>query len=137
MGLRTGADISRLSAVGVLQGEGGTVGQRSLAFLAVSIFLCAIAASLLQPLVNSPASPIRAPLIQPGLEMQVLMAGIAFVLLIVLALVVAALYSRTIAQAPAVALWPAALVVFLAPLYFMTFTLTKESTAFLEMILKP
>lgn len=86
-------------------------------------------AALAQPLVGSMTSPLRAPLVAPGAEAAVwtaagVVAGGA--------LVVTAALVRLYRAPLAVAFWPAALL----PLYFLVYTLTKESTAALEIWLK-
>ncbi len=109
---------------------------RVTAFVSVSLFLGAAAAALLQPFINSQTSPIRAPLIAPGFEPFALGVFFGFALLVVGAILAALVFSRSIARALPVSWSAFALVVLLAPLYFLTFTLTKESTAAFELFLK-
>ncbi len=108
---------------------------RELAFLSFALFLSAVAAALLQPFINSQASPIRAPLIANGMETQALFSFLAFSFLVSLALIIAVFFTRSLARAIPVPKRTYALVVLLAPLYFLTFTLTKESTMVFELIL--
>ncbi len=106
------------------------------AFLSIALYFTACAAALAQPFINNPGSPIRAPLIPNGLEPQAAFACIAFVVLVGAALLAANRLSQHLAHTPRLALGAYALVVLLAPLYFLTFALTKESTAALEFALK-
>ena len=109
---------------------------RTPGFLAVALFLCACAAALVQPLITSQASPIRAPLVASGNELQVLFALGAFALLCLVAIIAAQFFSRTIARKPHIPAGAYAVVVSSALLYFLTFAMTKESTAAVEVILK-
>jgi hypothetical protein len=111
-------------------------GVRGLAFLSAALFFSAAAAALVQPLINSQASPIRAPLIAPGTESVVLVSFLVFTFLVGLSLILAKYLSRTLAHTPPLSPGVWAFVVLLMPLYFLTFALTKESTAGLEAILK-
>lgn len=109
-------------------------GMRESGLLAVALFGSAVAAAFVQPWVNSQASPIRAPIVADA--SQALTAFAVFAALVLLAIVAAHFFSRTVALTPRLPAAIYALVVILAPLYFLTFTLTKESTALLEFILK-
>jgi hypothetical protein len=109
---------------------------RELAFLSSALFFSAAAAALVQPFINSQASPIRAPLVAPGTESVVFVSFLAFSLLVCLALAFANYFSRTLARTPPLSPGVWAFVVLLTPLYFLTFALTKESTAGLEALLK-
>ncbi len=109
---------------------------RTLAFISLALFLCAVAAALLQPFISSATSPIRAPLIANGFESQAVFAVLAFSFLVSLALLAAHFFSRSIARTSQIPTGAYALVVLLAPLYFLTFTLTKESTVALETLLR-
>ncbi|MBI4675399.1 MAG: hypothetical protein HY741_27455, partial [Chloroflexi bacterium] len=109
---------------------------RELGFLSVALFFSAIAAALVQPLINSQSSPIRAPLVAPGSEFQVLFAFLVFAFLVLVSLVAAHFFSRPVAGTTRIRWGMYALVVLLAPLYFLTFALTKESTAAFELFLK-
>lgn len=106
------------------------------AFLASGLFFASAVAALLQPLVNSPVSPIRAPLIPDGREPEALILFMGFLVLVSLGMLAAVVFTRSIARAPQTPAGAFALVLGLAPLYFLTFTLTKESTAAIELLLK-
>ncbi len=119
------------------EGQGEVVSSRTLMFVSVALFLEAVAAAGLQPLVDNPTSPIRAPIIPPGLGSNVLLASVAFVVILLAAFIFSLALTRgraRIVSLPLGALGALALV--FAPLYFLTFTLTKESTAFVEIALK-
>ena len=128
----------------LLQKEGqGEVKVNALAFLSVALFIEAVAAALLQPLVNNPTSPIRAPIVPPGLESNVLYASIAFVVIILAVFIFAVALTRipeasrgAFQNRPYLSLGVFAIALVLAPVYFLTFTCTKESTAFVEIALK-
>lgn len=105
-------------------------------FASVALYFAACAAATVQPLVASSTSPIRPPLIPPGNEMHVLASFLAFALLVLLGVWAARFLSRTIARKPPIPWSIYTVVVLLAPLYYLTFTLTKESTAGLELLLK-
>lgn len=109
---------------------------RTPVFISIALFLAAVSAAALQPFVASVSSPIRAPLIASGFELQALWVFVGFAVLVAVALVVANLFTRAIARAPQIPWGAYALVVLLTPLFFLTFTLTKESTAALEAALK-
>lgn len=106
------------------------------AFLSIALFWVAVAAALLQPFINNPGSPIRAPLIPSGSEIQTTFAFLGFALLTLVATLAAVWYTSAIARESRIPASAYALVVLLAPLFFLTFTLTKESTAALELVLK-
>jgi hypothetical protein len=109
---------------------------RTPAYLSIALFFGAVAASLLQPLIASQSSPIRAPLVASGAEGQTFWIGLVLALLVVGGLFFSALYTRTIAREQRISRLATAGVLLLAPLYFLTFTLTKESTAALGVILE-
>lgn len=109
---------------------------RALAFLSLALFFSAVAAALLQPFVNSQTSPIRAPLIANGFEMQALFVFFGYIAIVLVTLFAAVFFTRSLARASQIPPGAYALVVLLAPLYFLTYTLTKESTAALELLLK-
>lgn len=108
----------------------------NLVFLAPALVFAASAAALVQPWINSQSSPIRAPLVAPGTETSALGALIAFAALVALGCLGAILLKRTVARRAPISPSLYAIVVLLAPLYFLTFALTKESTAALELALK-
>jgi hypothetical protein len=122
--------------VSPLRLKGTEIGVRGLIFLSLALFSEAVAAALVQPLVNNPTSPIRAPIIPSGLELNVLFAFVVFVLLLLAAFVVIAALTRRWASVVVLPRALFALALTLAPLYFLTFSLTKESTAFFEIALK-
>lgn len=109
---------------------------RTPVFLSVGLFCAGVGSALLQPLIASTASPIRAPLVASGGEGVALTAGVLFCALVAFGLGIAWVISRIVAREMRVGYGAFALVVLLAPLYFLTFTLTKESTAALEAGLK-
>lgn len=109
--------------------ENSVVGHRSSVVLSVGLFAGATIAAWLQPFIAHNGSPIRAPIIAAGLEAQAL--GAFIVLLLALCLVpvgmrIAGWYVR--AREMSVGF-------IFAPLFFSVYTLTKETTAILEMIL--
>lgn len=105
-------------------------------FVSAALFFAVCAAALVQPLVASSTSPIRAPLIAPGGEMQTLTAFFVFALLVSAGSFAARVLSRAIARAPALSFGAYTVVILLAPLYFLTFAMTKEATAGFELLLK-
>ncbi len=109
---------------------------RTTAFLSLALFFSAGAAALLQPFINSQASPIRAPLVANGMESQVILALLGFSFLVSFSIFAANFFTRNIARAIPLSVSTYALVVLLVPPYFLTFTLTKESTAAFESVIK-
>lgn len=105
-------------------------------FASAALFFAACAAALVQPLIASQSSPIRAPLIAPGSEPTVMLVLLGFALLVLLGVLAARHFSLTIARNPPIPWHIYTVVVLLAPLYFLTFAVTKESTAGLELLLK-
>jgi hypothetical protein len=136
--LEQGQETNPLHSPRVLgEGQGvRDISVRELAFLSSALFFSAAAAALVQPFINSQASPIRAPLVAPGTESVVFVSFLAFSLLVCPALAFANYFSRTLARTPPLSPGVWAFVVLLTPLYFLTFALTKESTAGLEALLK-
>jgi hypothetical protein len=118
------------------EGIGEGVSERALLFVSAALFSEAVSAALVQPLVDNPTSPIRAPIVPPGLEANALLAFIVFMLLVLAAAYTAVVLTRGRSQAPALPRPMFALALVFAPLFFLTLTLTKESTAFLEILLK-
>ncbi len=108
----------------------------ALTFFSVALFFVAAAAALLQPWVSSATSPIRAPLVLPGQEIQTAIVGGVFGVLVLAALFAASRLARAAARSDAISPVLYALAALFAPLYFLTFTLTKESTAALELALQ-
>ncbi len=92
----------------------------------VGLFAGAVLAALLQPLVSSALSPIRAPLIPPGMEGNAAAAFLALLLLLVVGLFLSRRWTRPSARSLGI-------VLIFAPLFFAVYTLTKESTAIFEM----
>lgn len=105
-------------------------------FASAALFFAACGAALVQPLIASQSSPIRAPLIAPGSEQIVMPVFLGFALLVLLGVLAARHFSLTIARKPPIPWHIYTVVVLLAPLYFLTFAVTKESTAGLELVLK-
>lgn len=108
------------------EGEG-----RRLATVGFSFFAAAVFAALLQPLIGHNGSPIRAPIITPGIEANALIAS---GVLIGLMLITIAFLSRWASRSENKLMWGVALL--FAPLFFSVYTLTKESTAIFEIALK-
>jgi len=96
----------------------------------LALFATAVFAVLLQPLIANNGSPIRAPLIAPGIEVNAL---IAFSALILLTLMTFAFlhFASSVEIKPG---W--GIVLLFAPFFFSVYTLTKESTAIFEIVLK-
>ena len=105
----------------------------SVVFVSLGLFAGAAFAAFLQPLAQNAASPIRAPIIAPGMEANALVAFIALVALTVGALFAIARATRGLGALPRGA-W--AIVLIFAPLFFAVYYLTKESTAIFEIALK-
>ncbi len=106
------------------------------AFVSIILFVEAVAAALLQPLVSNPTSPIRAPIFPPALAPNVLLAFILFIAIILAAFVLVAALADGRVRHAAVPRRLYALALLFSPLYFLTFTLTKESTAAVELLFK-
>ncbi len=105
----------------------------SAVFVSLGLFTGAAFAAFLQPLAQDSTSPIRAPMIAPGMETGALVAFIALIALCVSALFVIARATRGLGTLPRGA-W--AIVLIFTPLFFAVYYLTKESTAILEIALK-
>jgi hypothetical protein len=112
---------------GESQGEGW---RRELLVITLGLFASAALAALMQPLAPNGGSPIRVPLIAPGAEPAVLAA---FGALGALTLVVLWALSRKLGRVPRAA-WVGILV--FAPLFFVVYYLTKESTMIFEWLLQ-
>ncbi len=106
---------------------------RSTLFITLGLFAGAAFAAFLQPLAQNFASPIRAPIVAPGMETNALLAFAGLVALLAVALAVIAWGTRGLGTLPRVA-W--AIVLIFAPLFFAVYYLTKESTAIFEIALK-
>ncbi|TAH48526.1 MAG: hypothetical protein EYC68_21415 [Chloroflexota bacterium] len=109
---------------------------RVLAFFSLALFFTGVLAALLQPFIASATSPIRAPLLPSGYELQTFALFGVFLALVGGAIFLTQWFTQSIARGERIPRAAYALVVLLAPLYFLTFTLTKESTAALEFALK-
>ncbi len=101
-----------------------------LLFVSLCLFAAAALAAFLQPLAPDGGSPIRAPIIVPGAETTVLAAFGALVGLLLIGMWT---LSRKMGNVPREA-W--GIVLIFAPLFFVVYYLTKESTAVLELVLK-
>lgn len=96
------------------------------------LFATAVFAALLQPLIASTTSPIRAPIIAPGMESNTAIAFTIFISAIVMTLW---LVHRIAFFGDRVLRWSWLIVLLFAPLFFSVYTLTKESTAIFEIVL--
>jgi hypothetical protein len=97
------------------------------------LFAGAAFAAFLQPFSPDNGSPIRAPIIAPGMEGSALLAFAALIALVIAALIAIARATRgggTLSRAA----W--AIVLIFTPLFFAVYYLTKESTAIFEITLK-
>lgn len=102
---------------------------RSSVVVSLGLFAGATLAAWLQPLIAHNGSPIRAPLVMPGLEARALFAFV--VMLVVLGwMLVAVRIGGERVRAREIGS-----VFIFAPLFFSVYTLTKETTAIFEMIL--
>lgn len=107
---------------------------RVILFMTLGLFSGAIFAVLMQPLLQSTGSPIRAPIIMAGMETSAILAFGLLGVLLTLTLVLIARWTREIEGKVGIAAW--SLVWLFVPLFFAVYTLTKESTAILEITLK-
>ncbi len=101
--------------------------------MTLGLFASAAGAALLQPLTPNNGSPIRAPIIAPGMESPAVFAFAALIVLIVIALITIARVTRAETRTMSVAI---GIALVFAPLFFAVFALTKESTAIFEIALK-
>ena len=102
--------------------------------ITLGLFAGAVGASLLQPFMSNISSPIRAPIVAPGMEMTAL---IAFAALIgIIAVTLFAVYRATQTTGGKSRRVVFGIVIVFAPLFFSVYTLTKESTAIFEIALK-
>ena len=107
---------------------------RSAVFVTLGLFAAAVSAAMLQPLIQSSASPIRAPIIAPGMEGN---AAIAFgMMLAALTIALGLIAWQTRGLEGRIGNWAWGAVLIFAPLFFAVYTLTKESTAVFEIALK-
>ncbi len=133
--LATALALFRMPASGQAAG-GRDAAAWCLPVLSILLFVQALAAALVQPLVNNPTSPIRAPLVPPELAARSLAA---FGLALAIALAAAAILWLFARRGPYAGVPPRfafLLALVYLPLYFLTFSLTKESTAAFELLLK-
>ncbi|HEX7587288.1 MAG TPA: hypothetical protein VF478_03150, partial [Anaerolineae bacterium] len=106
---------------------------RPLLLVSIGLFAGAAWAGFLQPLAQNTASPIRAPIIAPGMEGNALLGFVALLALLTVTLALAARATRGLGTLPRTA-WGIALI--MTPLFFAAYYLTKESTAIFEIALK-
>ncbi|MCX7838620.1 MAG: hypothetical protein N2559_04075 [Anaerolineae bacterium] len=109
--------------------ENSVVGLRSSVILSLGLFTSATIAAWLQPLVAHNGSPIRAPLVMPGLEARALFAFVVMLVVLGLMLVAVRIASERVRAREIGSVF------IFAPLFFSVYTLTKETTAIFEMIL--
>lgn len=101
----------------------------------LGLFAAALFAALLQPFAPDNGSPIRAPIVAPGMEVNALALFAGLIVLTTMALAIIARWTREIsAGTTGIGAW--AVVLIFAPLFFSVYTLTKESTAIFEIALK-
>lgn len=101
-----------------------------LLFISLGLYAGAVIAALLQPFAPDGGSPIRTPIIVPGTEATVLAAFGALIAVLSIGMW---LLSSKVGNVPRAA-WGAVLI--FAPLFFVVYYLTKESTALFELVLK-
>ncbi len=106
---------------------------RTALVVTLGMFAAAFFAALLQPFFNSTASPLRAPIIAAGLENFAWIALAALLALTLGASALTARFTRGLGEMPRAAY---GIPVLFAPLAFAVYTLTKETTAIFEMVLK-
>ena len=107
---------------------------RVVVFVSLGLFATATFAAWLQPLLPNNGSPIRAPLVAAGMETNALSVFAALMALAVIALFTVRALARLTDRHATIAAW--GIVLIFAPLFFSVYTLTKESTAILEIALK-
>jgi hypothetical protein len=113
---------AKFSAVGDLQ---------SAVITSAGLFTAAVFASLLQPFIGDNGSPIRAPIIAAGMEMNALAVFAGMIMLLLAAIIVRRHLLRATDE-----IWTISVPLIFAPLFFSVYTLTKESTAIFEIALK-
>jgi hypothetical protein len=96
-----------------------------------ALFAAAVFASLLQPFIGDNGSPIRAPIIAAGMEMNALAVFVGMIMLLLAAIIVRRHLLRATDE-----IWTISVPLIFAPLFFSVYTLTKESTAIFEIALK-
>jgi hypothetical protein len=104
----------------------------------VALFASALIAALLQPLIANNGSPIRAPVVAEGLAANVLVAFIALMVGIAGGVISWRWFARPSGKETEGhrGTWVLGMSFVFAPLFFSVYTLTKESTAILEIMLK-
>ena len=128
-GTRTSADERGEKQISALI----RVNPRPIILLSLGLFVGSAGAALLQPLTPNNGSPIRAPIIAPGMEIPAAFAFAALLAMVVIAIIVSARVMRAQARPTSVAI---GIALVFAPLFFAVFTLTKESTAIFESTLR-
>ncbi|MBI4787939.1 MAG: hypothetical protein HY782_12955, partial [Chloroflexi bacterium] len=99
---------------------------KTVLLVTLGLFAGAVSAAVVQPLIASSASPIRAPLIAPGMEWSAAVAFGTMIGLVAVALLLLARWTGEFAGTRGIGAW--GIVVVFAPLFFAVYTLTKEST---------
>ncbi|MBI4789777.1 MAG: hypothetical protein HY782_22320, partial [Chloroflexi bacterium] len=107
---------------------------KTVLIVTLGLFAGAVSAAVVQPLIASTASPIRAPLIAPGMEWSAAVAFGTMIGLVAVALLLLSRWTGEFAGTRGIGAW--GIVVVFAPLFFAVYTLTKESTAVFEIVLK-
>lgn len=107
---------------------------RAALVVTLGLFAGAALAALFQPFIQSTGSPIRAPILAPQAGASALLALV--LLLAGVVAVTAGIAWGTREQKEGVGIGAWALVLLFAPLSFAVYTLTKESTALVEIALK-
>jgi hypothetical protein len=107
---------------------------RSAVVVLLGLFATATFAAWLQPLLPDNGSPIRAPIVAAGMEAN---AGIGFAALVGLSVIASSVAARLTRWIPGrLPRAASGIGLVFAPLFFSVYTLTKESTAILEIALK-
>ncbi len=109
-------------------------GLSSVVVISGGLFFAAVFAALLQPFSPDNGSPIRAPIIAVGMEANAIVLLGVLVTLTVFALIAIHRAVRTQGERLRLGSWNVPLI--FAPLFFSVYTLTKESTAIFEIVLK-
>lgn len=107
---------------------------RTVIFITLGLFAAALFAALLQPFAPDNNSPIRAPIVTPGMEVNALTLFAGLIVLLIVTLIVIRRIIQTSGEILPLGAWGVPLI--FAPLFFSVYTLTKESTTILEIVLK-
>ncbi|MBI5650461.1 MAG: hypothetical protein HZC40_08460 [Chloroflexi bacterium] len=107
--------------------------QRPMILLSLGLCAASAGAALVQPIIASASSPIRAPILAPGMEMQ---AMIAFGSVIALSAITLVIGARAMRAESRTTIFAFGITLIFAPLFFAIYALTKESTAIFEIALK-